>query len=111
MAKGLKDLFPDCEFNGSMEEADLFTVLNVSLPPTPDAEMFLMKLDIHGISASGGSACSSGSQKGSHVLSNIGAPEGRPAIRFSFSRYNQTEDVDYALEVLKKIWKPLVQNA
>lgn len=111
MAQGLKRLFPDCEFNGSMEESDLFTVLNVSLPPTPDAEMFLMKLDIHGISASGGSACSSGSQKGSHVLSNIGAPEGRPAIRFSFSRYNQIEDVDYALEVLQKIWKPLVQNA
>jgi len=111
MAQGLKRLFPDCEFNGSMEEDDLFTVLNVSLPPTPDAEMFLMKLDIHGISASGGSACSSGSQKGSHVLLNIGAPDGRPAVRFSFSRFNQTEDVDYALEVLQKIWKPLPQNA
>jgi cysteine desulfurase len=73
--------------------------------------MFLMKLDIHGISASGGSACSSGSQKGSHVLSNIGAPEGRPAIRFSFSRYNSMDDVEYTLHVLQKIWKPLMQNA
>jgi len=111
MAEGLRTLFPDCEFNGSMGPNDLFTVLNVSLPPTPDTEMFLMKLDIHGISASGGSACSSGSQKGSHVLSNIGAPEGRPAIRFSFSRYNSMDDVEYTLHVLQKIWKPLMQNA
>jgi cysteine desulfurase len=80
-------------------------VLNVSLPPTPIAEMMLFNLDIRGIAASGGSACSSGSQVGSHVLTALGANPDRPAVRFSFSRFNTKDEVDYAITQLVELYK------
>lgn len=91
-------------FNGDTSDESLYTVLNVCFPTTPDAEMFLMKLDIMGVSASGGSACSSGSNKGSHVLAELSVPADRPNVRFSFSRFTTKEDVDYTLDVLKKMY-------
>ncbi len=66
--------------------------------------MFLFNLDIAGISASGGSACSSGTQVGSHVLQALQASPDRPSIRFSFSRYNSKEDIDKTIAVLKKMY-------
>jgi len=78
-------------------------VLSVSFPPSPKNEMLLLSLDINGISASGGSACSSGAEKGSHVLSAIGADPDRKSIRFSFSHYNTREQVDFVVEKLKTI--------
>ena len=63
----------------------------------------MLSLDIAGISASGGSACSSGAEKGSHVLASIKAPSERKTIRFSFSHYNTTEEVDYLIDKLKTI--------
>jgi cysteine desulfurase len=65
----------------------------------------LFKLDIAGISASGGSACSSGSNVGSHVLKSIGAKPDRAAVRFSFGKFNTKEDIDYTISQLKQMLK------
>ena len=66
--------------------------------------MLLFNLDIEGICVSGGSACSSGSNIPSHVLAAINADEKRSSIRFSFSKYNTKEDIDYAIEKLKELF-------
>jgi len=64
--------------------------------------MLLFNLDIAGISASGGSACSSGTDIGSHVLTAIGANPARPSVRFSFSKYNTKEEVDYVVAKVRE---------
>ncbi|MDH3708873.1 MAG: aminotransferase class V-fold PLP-dependent enzyme, partial [Cyclobacteriaceae bacterium] len=69
-----------------------------------DNEMLLFNLDINGISVSGGSACSSGSNVGSHVLSALGAPAERGSVRFSFSKFNTEEEVDYVVDKLAEIY-------
>jgi cysteine desulfurase len=95
------------EFNGLSADLDksLYTVLNVSLPTSEDnSGMLLFNLDLHGISASGGSACSSGASVGSHVLRALGASPERDAVRFSFSRFNTIEEVDYTVEKLKELY-------
>jgi cysteine desulfurase len=105
MISRLKKEFTDISFNGDSEnENSLYTVLNVSFPPNEAGEMLLFKLDLAGVAVSGGSACSSGSNKGSHVLNALGVPSERHAIRFSFSRYTQMTDVDFAIEKLKEIF-------
>lgn len=97
--------FSDLAFNGLHDaENSLYTVLNVCLPPTPMADMLLFNLDIRGISASGGSACSSGSDIGSHVLRGICVDPQRPSVRFSFSKYNTKEEIDYVIQCLKEIY-------
>lgn len=105
MINRLRETIPGVHFNGDSESEDsLYTVLNVCFPATDIDEMFLYNLDIQGISASGGSACSSGSNIGSHVLSGIGASPDRPSVRFSFGRFNTIEDVDTAISVLEKLY-------
>ena len=104
MVEQLKESIPGVEFNGSCQDDCLYTVLNVRLPHTDKAEMLLFDLDIKGISASGGSACTSGSDVGSHVLRGIGADVTRPSVRFSFSKYNTKEEVDVAVNALKEIY-------
>lgn len=109
MIQRIKDVVPDVYFNGDSEsEESLYTVLNVCFPSTEIDEMFLYNLDIQGISASGGSACSSGSNIGSHVLNAIGAASNRPSVRFSFGRFNTKQDVDAAIVVLEKIFVKVV---
>jgi cysteine desulfurase len=107
MIQRLKETFTDIRFNGESANLDksLYTVLNVSFPPSDDNDMLLFNLDIHKIAASGGSACSSGSSVGSHVLAAIGAEKDRGNVRFSFSKYNTKEEVDYTIEALAKIFK------
>lgn len=92
-------------FNGDPKGNALYTVLNIGLPPTEKAGMLLFNLDIKGIAASGGSACSSGATKGSHVLAGINANPDCPAVRFSFSRYTTKEDIDYAVESVLDFYK------
>jgi cysteine desulfurase len=104
MIEQLKSNIPDIKFNGDAEGSNLYTVLNVSLPPTDIAEMLLFKLDICGIAASGGSACSSGTSIGSHVLKAIGADPDRPSVRFSFSKYNTKEEIDFCVSRLKEMF-------
>ncbi len=104
MIEKLKNI-PGIRFNGKSDSLDesLYTVLNVSLPESDDNDMLLFNLDISGISASGGSACSSGSNVGSHVLGALGSNSKRGAIRFSFSRFTKQEEVDFAVEKLNEI--------
>ncbi len=101
MIHQLKEHIEGIEFNGTSAEDGLYTVLNVRFPKHKDAEMLLFNLDIAGIAASGGSACSSGSEQGSHVLRGINVTDGRPSVRFSFSKYNTIADIDYTIEKLK----------
>lgn len=106
MIDGLTAGIKDVRFNGDSAnlEKSLYTVLNVCLPENEASSMLLFNLDILGICVSGGSACSSGSNVGSHVLSAIGSDPNRPAVRFSFSRYNTDEEVDYALNELIRLY-------
>lgn len=99
MKKQLEELIPGVSFNGVCSEDCLYTVLNVNFPSHPNADMLLFTLDLKGVAASGGSACSSGSNKGSHVINNLKPknPDGAN-IRFSFSRYTTKDCIDYALE-------------
>ena len=104
MMQELVENIPGIEFNGETDpEKSLYTVLNVSFPEMEMAEMLLFSLDISGISASGGSACSSGTNIGSHVLNGIQANPNRPAVRFSFSKYNTREEIDYVVLKLKEL--------
>lgn len=102
MIARLTEQIPDIQFNGNSAIADksLYTVLNISLPPSDITEMLLFNLDINKISASGGSACTSGSNIGSHVLSALNCDPDRGAIRFSFSKYNTPAEIDYVVEKL-----------
>lgn len=103
MAESLQSSIPGLKFNGDIHpDRGLYTVLNVSFPPSDSGEMLLFNLDIAGIACSAGSACSSGSNVGSHVLQAIQADPNRPAIRFSFSKFNSREEVDYAVSRLKE---------
>lgn len=100
----LEENIPGIEFNGETSyEKALYTVLNCRFPSHPDAEMLLFNLDIAGIAASGGSACSSGSNQGSHVLRGIGIDMSRASVRFSFSKYNTKEELDKVVEKLKQL--------
>ena len=103
MIAQLKSNISDVSFNGLSDQADksLYTVLSVSLPTSDDHEMLLFNLDINGISASGGSACTSGSNVGSHVMAALGSDQTqRSSVRFSFSKFNTKEEVDYVVEKL-----------
>lgn len=105
MIEQLKANIPGIEFNGETGEHSLYTVLNCRFPHHSDAEMLLFNLDIAGIAASGGSACSSGSNQGSHVLRAIGIDMTRPSVRFSFSKFTKKEEIDYTIEKLKEFFK------
>ena len=103
--QGLQDNFPGIEFNGLSAdiEKSLYTVINVRFPKIHDGDMLLFKLDIEKISASGGSACSSGTSVGSHVLTALNPNAEGAAVRFSFSKNNTKAEIDRVLEVLRKI--------
>jgi len=81
----------------------LYTVLNVNFPPSEKNEMLLFNLDIAGVAVSGGSACSSGSNIGSHVIAVLHRPENSAAVRFSFSKFNTPEEVDRAVDIVKQV--------
>ncbi len=93
-------------FHGETDPAkSLYTVLNVCFPKTEKAGMLLFTLDLKGVAASGGSACSSGAVKGSHVLEGINADPTRPNVRFSFSRYTTKAEIDYAVDQVVAIFE------
>lgn len=113
--KGLKKYFieevkkaiPSVKFNGLSGDMDksTYTLVNMLLPVTAQkALIVLFQLDLKGIACSKGSACQSGSSKGSHVLSEIlkGDDMMKPSLRFSFSKYNTKEEIDYVIDVLKE---------
>jgi len=104
MIEQLEQIFPDIKFNGDPKGDSLYTVLNVQFPNSEMDEMLLYNFDIEGIAVSGGSACSSGSNVGSHVLRNIGSDMTKPSIRFSFSKYNTKEEIDYTIGIIKDLF-------
>ena len=103
MAEQLKKHIRGVEFNGDFAGRSLYTVLNVSLPKTEKSEMLLFNLDINNICASGGSACTSGADQGSHVIRSINNNSNRVAVRFSFCRHNTKEEVDTVVEKLAEL--------
>ncbi|MBX3242608.1 MAG: cysteine desulfurase [Chitinophagaceae bacterium] len=93
----------DVEFNGDPLGRSLYTVLNASFPKTERSEMLLFNLDINNICVSGGSACTSGADIGSHVIRTFNDNPDRISVRFSFSKYNTKEEVDMVVKVLKEL--------
>lgn len=101
MAEQLTEHINGVYFNGDTFGESLYTVLNVSFPKTEKSEMILFNLDIKGICASGGSACTSGVDQGSHVIRAINNNPNQVAVRFSFSRHNTKDEIDFVVNTLK----------
>ncbi|MGC6525139.1 MAG: cysteine desulfurase family protein [Flavobacteriaceae bacterium] len=104
----LKSEVPGVKFNGYCDdfEKSTYTLVNVCLPVSSEkAPLFLFQLDLKGIACSKGSACQSGSDKGSHVLAEILSQDDlkKPSIRFSFSSYNTKAELDNVVDVLKNL--------
>jgi len=103
MMDELKKHINGVDFNGDPLGSSLYTVLNVSFPKTEKSEMILFNLDINNICASGGSACTSGADAGSHVIRAINNNPNQVAVRFSFSKYNTKEEIDSVVMKLKEL--------
>ena len=101
----LKEKIEGVRFNGrsSDPEKSAFHILSVRFPK--NVPMLLFNLDLKGIAASGGSACQSGSNKGSHVLSEIldETEAAKTSVRFSFSRQNTREEIDQVIAALVEL--------
>jgi len=106
----LLSCFNDIYFNGDQEDQFFPKILSISFPPSTKNEMLLLNLDIAGISASGGSACSSGVETKSGVLDFIGEPADRKTVRFSFSHLNTIDEIDYTISKLKGIFPNLLKE-
>lgn len=94
---------PGVSFNGDTFGDSLYTLLSVNFPKNEKSEMMLFNLDIHHVCASGGSACSSGAQQGSHVINALNRGSEIATIRFSFSKYNTKEEIDQVITILKDL--------
>ncbi|MFM1972650.1 MAG: hypothetical protein RL185_1332 [Bacteroidota bacterium] len=92
---------PGVSFNGDPFGASLYTLLSVNFPKNEKTEMILFNLDMHHICASGGSACSSGAQQGSHVINALNKGSEIVTIRFSFSKQNTKEEIDQVVAALR----------
>lgn len=103
MMDELKKHIPGIAFNGDALGRCLYTVLSASFPKTEKSEMILFNLDINNICASGGSACTSGADQGSHVIRAINNNPNQVTVRFSFSKHNTKEEVDTVVEKLKDL--------
>lgn len=103
MMQQLKINIPGVSFNGDTSDKSLYTVLNVSFAKSAKSEMLLFNLDINNICASGGSACASGADVSSHVITAINNNPNQVAVRFSFCKTNTKEEVDTVVEKLKDI--------
>ena len=100
--KLLKNI-PGVYFNGDHAGKSLYTVLSVAFPKTEKSEMLLFNLDINNICASGGSACTSGADAGSHVIRAITNNPNQITVRFSFCKHNTKKEVDEVVEKLKEM--------
>lgn len=103
MAQQLQQHIKGISFNGDTFGESLYTVLNVSFPKTEKSEMILFNMDINNICVSGGSACTSGADAGSHVIRAVNNNPNQVAVRFSFSKYNTKQEIDIVVEKLKEL--------
>lgn len=102
MIRKLTERFEEVTVNGDVDNGH-YKILSVEFPPSPKSDLLLFSLDIAGISVSGGSACSSGADAGSHVMAAIKPASDGKTIRFSFSHFNTREEVDIVVEKLAEI--------
>ncbi len=100
LAEQLRTHLPGVVFNGDPFNCGHFRILSVDFPPDEKSEMLLLNLDIAGISVSGGSACSSGADAGSHVMDALKKDSLNKTVRFSFSHLNTRAEVNFVLERL-----------
>ena len=103
MMEQLKKHLKGISFNGDPLGRSLYTVLSVSFPKTEKSEMLLFNLDINHICASGGSACTSGAEQGSHVIRAINHNPNQVTVRFSFCKHNKREEIDAVVAKLKDL--------
>jgi cysteine desulfurase len=103
MIAALTENIPGVQFNGDYAGKSLYTVLNAAFPKTEKSEMLLFSLDMQGICVSGGSACSSGADVGSHVIRAISTNPNLVPVRFSFCKHNTKEEVDMVIGKLKEL--------
>src|SRR6201991_4723325 len=103
MMEQLKRQLKGISFNGDPVGRSLYTVLSVSFPKTEKSEMLLFNLDINHICASGGSACNSGAEQGSHVIRAINNNPNQVTVRFSFCKHNKKEEIDAVVSRLKDL--------
>ena len=103
MMEQLKKQLRGISFNGDPLGRSLYTVLSVSFPKTEKSEMLLFNLDINHICASGGSACTSGVEQGSHVIRAINNNPNQVTVRFSFCKHNTREEIDAVVKQLKDL--------
>ena len=96
----LVDKIPHVSFNGDPFGNSLYNLLSVNFPKNEKTEMILFNLDMHHICASGGSACSSGAQQGSHVINALNKGSEIVTVRFSFSKHNTKEEIDQVVTAL-----------
>lgn len=103
MQQQLKTVIPECYFNGDEINHSLYTILSVSFPKSHKSEMLLFNLDINNICASGGSACTSGANLGSHVINTIHENSEDVTVRFSFSKHNTLKEISQVVSILKQL--------
>jgi cysteine desulfurase len=103
MMEQLLQYIPQTVFNGDPEKSSLYTVLSAAFPKTEKSEMILFNLDINHICVSGGSACSSGADIGSHVIRTVNNNPNLVTVRFSFSKHNTKEEVDRVVAKLQEL--------
>jgi cysteine desulfurase len=103
MIEQLRQKIKGVQFSGDAEGSSLYTVLSAAFPKTERSEMILFNLDMQNICVSGGSACSSGADQGSHVIRAINNDPQLVTVRFSFSKYNTKEEIDTVIEKLKEL--------
>ena len=96
----LKKNIPGVAFNGDVFGKSLYTLLSVSFPKSEKSEMLLFNMDIHNICASGGSACTSGAEQGSHVIRAINNNPNQVTVRFSFCKHNTAAEIDMVVALL-----------
>ena len=103
MKEKLQGNIKGVSFNGDCNGRCLYTVLSAAFPKTERSEMILFNLDMSNVCVSGGSACSSGADQGSHVIHAINNNPNLVTVRFSFSKYNTKEEIDTVVEKLKEL--------
>jgi cysteine desulfurase len=106
----IKMRFPSIKFNGDPEGRSLYTVLSLAFPPDLANEMLLFNFDLHGIAISGGSACTSGSNTGSHVIRGIGKNLDHAPVRLSFGKTNTFEEADFVLNFIASLFQTAQSN-
>jgi cysteine desulfurase len=106
MMQALEEAIPSVDFCGMSNDFShsLYNLLSVHLPPYAGEEMVLFNLDIKHVAASAGSACTSGTQKRSHVIEALYPSLLGAVLRFSFGKHNTAAEISYAVQQLAGIF-------